>query len=139
MSRPPPTLGPRDDVVATARTIARETGATIDIGHDPDNACDGADAIYTDTWHSMGDPESERVARLELLAPFRVDAARMRRAKPTAVFLHCLPAHRGEEVTAEVADGPQSRIFDQAENKLHTAVAILEALVGGTLAGPVVR
>jgi ornithine carbamoyltransferase len=89
--------------------------------------------VYTDVWLSMGHSESERAARQAALAAYRVDEAAMRRAKPDAIFMHCLPAHRGEEVTAEVADGPASVIFDQAENRLHTGVAVLYALIEGKL------
>ncbi len=129
-----PTRYPADpEIVTNARAIAKTTGAQIDVTEDPRAAVDGADVIYTDTWLSMGDPEDERRQRVEVLSPYRVDAALMARAKPSAVFLHCLPAHRGEEVTDEVADSPQSAIFDQAENKLHTSMAVLDALVSGSL------
>jgi ornithine carbamoyltransferase len=121
------------EIVAQARAIAKTTGAQIEVGEDPAAAVSGVDAIYTDTWLSMGDPEEERRQRVELLAPYRVDAALMAKAKPSAIFLHCLPAHRGEEVTDEVADSAQSAIFDQAENKLHTSMAVLDALVTGSL------
>ena len=83
----------------------------------------------------MGDPDEERAARVAALSPYRVDAAVMAEADADAVFLHCLPAHRGEEVTADVIDGPASLVFDQAENRLHTAHALLSALVGGQLTG----
>ena len=122
-------------ILANASAIAKEHGGSVSLVSDPAEAVRGADAVYTDTWLSMGDPPEEREERLEILAPYRVDAAFMGRAKGEAIFLHCLPAHRGEEVTDEVADGAASRIFDQAENKLHTAVAILEALVNKRLEG----
>jgi ornithine carbamoyltransferase len=95
----------------------------------------GADAVYTDAWLSMGDPPSEREARVAALSPYQVNAALMAQAGPGALFLHCLPDHRGEEVTAEVVDGPRSVVFDQAENRLHTSAAILCALLSGELRG----
>ena len=131
----PPHLAPDAGVVEVARKLADESGATLHVGTDPDAAVQGADAVYTDTWLSMGDPEEERQARALALAPYRVDLKLMARAKPRAIFMHCLPAHRGDEVTSEVADSPRSVIFDQAENKLHTSMAILEGLVLRTLEG----
>ena len=109
--------------------------AEIAVTGDPAEAVRGADAVYTDVWLSMGDPEKERKKRLDALRPYRVDEALMAGAKPDAVFLHCLPAHRGEEVSAAVMDGPRSVVFDQAENRLHTAVAILFALLEGRIEG----
>ncbi len=126
----PAAFAPDAEVVAAARRRARETGAVIEIGEDPVAAVRGADAIYTDVWVSMGDPEAQRAARFAALAPYQVNAALFAHAKPDAIFLHCLPDHRGEEVSAEVVDGPRSVVFDQAENRLHTAVAVLFALVG---------
>ncbi|MBY0273791.1 ornithine carbamoyltransferase [Candidatus Binatia bacterium] len=125
----PPAFAPDAAVVAAARARARTTGASIEIGEDPLAAVRGADAIYTDVWVSMGDPEAERAARFAAFAPYQVNAALFAPAKPDAIFLHCLPDHRGEEVTAEVVDGPRAVVFDQAENRLHTAVALLYALV----------
>jgi ornithine carbamoyltransferase len=125
---------PAADIVADAEAMARRTGASITIGHDPVAAVAGAEAVYTDTWMSMNVPESERAARLKAFMPFQVNAALMARARPDAIFMHCLPDHRGEEVTAEVVDGRQSVVFDQAENRLHTAAALLSALCEG--AGP---
>ena len=126
---------PDEGIVAGARRIAEGTGARITLTHDAAEAAAGADALYADVWLSMGDPDEERARRFEALKPFQVDAALMARAKPDAIFLHCLPQHRGEEVTAEVTDGPQSVVFDQAENRLHTAVAILYALLHRSLEG----
>lgn len=94
---------------------------------DPHEAAAGADAVYTDVWVSMGD-EDEREARLKTLRPYQVDAAVMERARPDACFMHCLPAHEGEEVSAEVYQGPRAIVFDQAENRLHVQKAILAAL-----------
>ncbi|MFO0760353.1 MAG: ornithine carbamoyltransferase [Byssovorax sp.] len=122
-------------VVAAAEARARETGARIRVMLDPAEAVRGAEAVYTDTWLSMGNAPSEREERLLHLMPYRVDAALMAKAKPGAIFLHCLPAHRGEEVSAEVIDGPSSVVFDQAENRMHTSVALLEALIQRRLKG----
>jgi ornithine carbamoyltransferase len=118
-----------------ARAIARENGADVITTEDPAEALSDADAVYTDVWLSMGDSESEKAKKHAALSPYRVDGKAMKLAKPDAIFMHCLPAHRGEEVTADVADGPSSVIFDQAENRLHTSVAILYALVEGKLTG----
>jgi ornithine carbamoyltransferase len=132
----PASLAPDPQVVARARALAAPRGTSVEVVADARLAVRGADAVYADTWLSMGDPEGEREARMAALMPFQVDAALMAEAKPGTVFLHCLPAHRGEEVTSEVADGPASLIFDQAENRLHTSVAILEAVARGELTGP---
>ena len=101
---------------------ARMEGAEVVVTHDPAEAVDGADAVVTDTWVSMGDDDANRH---NMLAPYRVDEALMARAGPNAVFMHCLPAHRGEEVADAVIDGPQSIVWDEAENRLHTQKAIL--------------
>jgi ornithine carbamoyltransferase len=101
----------------------RESGADIKIGSDPEEAVKGADCVVTDTWVSMGDRDGAR--RHNLLKRYQVNARLMARAKPDAVFMHCLPAHRGEEVTDEVIDGPQSVVFDEAENRLHAQKGIL--------------
>jgi ornithine carbamoyltransferase len=110
---PPPVL----------RKWAREAGAEIEFTSDPERAVSGADCVVTDTWISMGDRDSAR--RRGLLRHYRVDDALMNRAKPDAIFMHCLPAHRGEEVTDSVIDGPQSVVYDEAENRLHVQKAIL--------------
>jgi len=115
----PDELAPPKDILDWA---ARE-GAKVDVTRDADEATRGADAVVTDTWVSMGDSEAER--RHNLLAPYRVDARRMGLAAKDAVFLHCLPAHRGEEVTSDVIDGPQSVVWDEAENRLHAQKGIL--------------
>ena len=117
------------DVVAVASSIAGRRGTGVLETHDPLVAAADADAVYTDVWVSMGD-DAERTARTEAFAPYRVDAGVMDVAGPDAVFMHCLPAHRGEEVSATVIDGPQSVVFEQAENRLHTAVAVLVVLLG---------
>ena len=108
------------------RTIAgwvKQSGARIEIGHDPEEAVAEADCVVTDTWVSMGDKDGER--RHNLLKPYQVNARLMARAKADAIFMHCLPAHRGDEVTDAVIDGPQSVVFDEAENRLHAQKGIL--------------
>jgi ornithine carbamoyltransferase len=102
---------------------AKSTAADITIGTDPEAAVKGADCVVTDTWVSMGDKNGQR--RHNLLKRYQVNARLMAKAKPDAIFMHCLPAHRGEEVTDEVIDGPQSVVFDEAENRLHAQKGIL--------------
>jgi len=115
----PPEFAPPPALLAWLR----DEKADIHVVTDPFEAADGADCIVTDTWVSMGDAEAER--RHKLLQPFQVNARLMAAAKPDAIFMHCLPAHRDEEVTAEVIDGPQSVVFDEAENRLHAQKGIL--------------
>jgi ornithine carbamoyltransferase len=119
----PPTLQVPDDIVQHAKWLARANGATIEVTNDPAAAVQGADAIYTDVHVSMG--QLDGAARAVALAPYKVTADLMEIANPKAVFMHCLPMHRDEEVSAVVADGPQSIIFDQAENRLHMHKALL--------------
>lgn len=107
---------------------AKDQGAPITVTQDPDVAALDADCIVTDCWVSMGDKDAD--ARHRALAPYQVNAALMAKAKDDALFMHCLPAHRGEEVTAEVIDGPQSVIWDEAENRLHAQKAILAWCLG---------
>ena len=104
-------------------TWVLQSGAKIEIGHDPEEVVADADCVVTDTWVSMGDRDGER--RHNLLKPYQVNARLMAQAKPDAIFMHCLPAHRGDEVTDEVIDGPQSVVFDEAENRLHAQKGIL--------------
>jgi ornithine carbamoyltransferase len=104
---------------------ARREGAKVTLTHDPAEAARGADCIVTDTWLSMGDEKKGEVNRHNLLAPYRVDERLMSLAAPQAIFMHCLPAHREEEVTAAVIDGPRSVVWDEAENRLHAQKAIL--------------
>jgi ornithine carbamoyltransferase len=115
----PPELAPKKRLVEWVKS----SGAAIKLGHDPEAAVADADCVVTDTWVSMGDKEGER--RHNLLRPYQVNAALMAKAKSDAIFMHCLPAHRGEEVTDEVIDGPQSVVFDEAENRLHAQKGIL--------------
>jgi ornithine carbamoyltransferase len=117
----PETLDPDAEAVAFARGLGRR----IEIDRDPRRAVAGADCIVTDTWVSMHDPVSARERRHNLLRSYQVDARLMAGAKPGALFMHCLPAHRGEEVTSEVMDGPASVVLDEAENRLHAQKAIL--------------
>ena len=131
----PGTDAPHAEVVGRAQALAARSGATIALTQDPEEAVRDADAVYTDAWLSMGVPESERAERLHRFGPYQVDAPLMAKAKADAIFMHCLPDHRGEEVTAEVVDGPRSVVFDQAENRLHSAVALLSALLEGRLRG----
>lgn len=118
---------PREDVARAAREHATRAGTRVDITHDPVRAAEGADVIYTDVWASMG-LEAEREERLRVFPPYQVNAELVRRAKPDAIVLHCLPAHRGEEITAEVLDGPQSAVLDEAENRLHVQKALLSLI-----------
>ncbi|MEE8279006.1 MAG: ornithine carbamoyltransferase [Thermoanaerobaculia bacterium] len=120
----------RPEYLEAARQDAAAAGTAIEITEDPTEAVRGASAVYTDVWASMGQ-EAEREERLASFRDFTVDSELMAQALPEAVFLHCLPCHRGEEVAAEVADGTQSRIFDEAENRLHVQKAILLWLMGG--------
>jgi ornithine carbamoyltransferase len=114
-----------------AATLARaQQAANVRVVRDPNEAAAGAHVVNTDVWASMGQ-EDEQAVRQKAFAGYCVDAALMKRAAPDAIFLHCLPAHRGEEVTAEVIDGPQSCVFDEAENRLHIQKAIMAALIGG--------
>jgi ornithine carbamoyltransferase len=119
---------PNSRVVNEAMRVATETGAEVTILNDPDAAADGADAIYTDVWASMGQ-EDEIEERNAVFAAYQVDEEMMARANKDALFMHCLPAHRGAEVTQEVMDGPQSVVYDIAENRLHVQKAALALLI----------
>ncbi|MFO1173742.1 MAG: ornithine carbamoyltransferase [Paracoccaceae bacterium] len=122
----PETLDPNPRAVE----FARAKGRRVEIVRDPLAAAAGADAIVTDTWVSMHDPESARERRHNQLRPYQVDETMMARGKPDALFMHCLPAHRNEEATSTVMDGPQSVIFDESENRLHAQKAILRYCLG---------
>ncbi|MGZ8782284.1 MAG: ornithine carbamoyltransferase [Gaiellaceae bacterium] len=126
----PPGYAPDERVLADARATAELSGAELRVVHEPAVAVAGADAVYADVWASMGE-ESEREARADALAPYQVTAELMALAKPEAIFLHCLPAKRGEEVAAAVIDGPQSVVWQQSANRLPTEEALLLALVRG--------
>ncbi|HEY6337378.1 MAG TPA: ornithine carbamoyltransferase [Candidatus Sulfotelmatobacter sp.] len=127
---------PNAQIVADARKIAKQTGAKIELLTDPYAAVAGADAVYTDAWASMGQ-EDEAGRRAQIFPPYQVNRALMAGARPDAAFMHCLPAHRGEEVTDEVMDSESSIIFEQAENRLHVQKAILYLLLGGAVRLPV--
>lgn len=120
---------PDPQIVADAQEIAKATGAVIEVVRDPKAAVQNADAIYTDVWASMGF-EAEQKAREAAFRDYQVDEQLARHAKPDYVFMHCLPAHRGEEVSEGVIDGEHSIIFDQAENRLHAQKALMAALMG---------
>jgi ornithine carbamoyltransferase len=120
----PADYAPRADVIADAERIAAETGGSITLTADPEAAASGADVIVTDTWVSMG-KEEEKIARIRDLGGFKVTSELMTRAEADAIFIHCLPADRGYEVDAAVIDGPQSVVWDEAENRLHAQKALL--------------
>jgi ornithine carbamoyltransferase len=126
----PPAYAPDKRVLDAARLLAEQTGAELTVLHDPRAAVADADAVYADVWASMGE-ESERDARTRALAPFQVTRKLMALAKPEAIFLHCLPAKRGEEVAAAIIDGPQSVVWQQSANRLPTEEALLLALTRG--------
>jgi ornithine carbamoyltransferase len=131
----PPGYAPPDEAVAFATAAAEEHGATVTLTHDPAEAAKDASVIYTDVWLSMGDSEDQRERRAEALAPYQVDEQLMVHARHDAVFMHCLPAHRGQEVTADVIDGARSLVFRQAANRLPATQAVLYALLTERLAG----
>ena len=120
---------PDPDIVSEARRVAEDTGASIELFDAPEAAVEGVQAVYTDVWASMGQ-EEEAAEREKIFAPFQVNRRLLELAAPDAVFLHCLPAHRGLEVTEEVIDSPQSIVYEQAENRLHVAKAVLATLAG---------
>jgi ornithine carbamoyltransferase len=126
----PPGFEPDPTITAHAAVAARRHGGSVHVTDDPRVAVRRAHAVYTDVWVSMGQ-DAERERKLAALAPYRVDRALMAEADADAIFLHCLPAHRGEEVTAEVIDGPSSAVWDQAGNRLPTEQAVLSALITG--------
>jgi ornithine carbamoyltransferase len=119
---------PDAQIVKWAELEAQKSGGAVWIGEDPREAARGADVLYTDVWTSMGQ-EAETAARVAVFRPYQINADLLRLAKPDAIVMHCLPAHRGEEIMDEVLEGRQSVIFDQAENRLHIQKAILEMLV----------
>jgi ornithine carbamoyltransferase len=121
---------PKADIVEAARANCRANGGAIELGHDVRAAARGADAVYTDVWASMGQ-EQERQERARSFAGYCVNSELMALAAPRAIFLHCLPAHRGDEVTDDVMDGRQSRVWDEAENRWYTEQALLYMLITG--------
>jgi ornithine carbamoyltransferase len=120
---------PAEGVVAAAAAIANRTGGSVSVTADPQDACKGADVLATDVWTSMGQ-EGEEGARTSAMAAYSLDGAKLALASPACKVLHCLPAHRGEEIAADVIDGPASLVFEQAENRLHAQKALLCFLVG---------
>jgi ornithine carbamoyltransferase len=126
----PPDYESPAEAVELGRQFAQESGSQVLITHDPVEAVTGADVVYTDTWTSMGQ-EEEAARRATIFPPYQVNSDLLAQAQPEAIVMHCLPAHRGQEITDEVADGPQSAIFDQAENRLHAQKGILAVLMAG--------
>lgn len=115
--------------VAEAIETAKQTGGSVLLTSDPTEAMTNADVVYTDTWISMGQ-ETEKAIKIPIFMPYQVNSSLMRLASPKAIFLHCLPAYRGYEVSAEIIDGPASVVFDEAENRLHAQKAVLVKLLG---------
>jgi ornithine carbamoyltransferase len=126
---------PDSDVIKKAESIAKQSGAKIEITSDPIAAAKNASVIYTDVWMSMGDPESDRAEKLKVLAPFAVSESLMSHSANDSIFMHCLPAHRGEEVAASVIDGAKSVIWREAYHRRTTIQAILYHLTRGELKG----
>jgi ornithine carbamoyltransferase len=127
----PEGYAPNDRIVARAMALAAASGGRLTFGHDPVEAVRGAAIVYTDAWTSMGQ-EAETEERRDAFAGFRVDDALLDAAGPDAMAMHCLPAHRGEEITSEVMDGPRSLIWEESENRLHVQKALLVEILGGT-------
>ena len=125
----PPGFEPIPQVVHRAQEIGDETGGGAFVSNDPEEVCAGADVLYTDVWASMGQ-EEEAAERTLVFQSYRIDQALVARAASDVIVLHCLPAHRGQEITDEVIDGPHSVVWDQAENRLHTQKALLLWLLG---------
>jgi len=125
----PPGYEPIPQVVHRAERIARGTGGSVEVGNDAARAVAGADVLYTDVWASMGQ-EEEHAERVLVFTTYRIDQDAVDEAAADAIVMHCLPAHRGEEITDEVIDGPRSVVWDQAENRLHTQKALLLWLLG---------
>lgn len=125
----PETYQPDPAILADAVQIAARTGGSVQVTGDPKAAAEGADVLVTDTWISMGQ-ESEKSERVSVFAPYALDEAALALGAPDAVVLHCLPAYRGKEIAASVIDGPQSAVWDEAENRLHAQKAVLAYLLG---------
>ena len=126
---------PSSAAVATAKKIAIQSGATVEVTDDPENAAKGASVLYTDVWMSMGDPESERSEKSQVLAPFSVTEHLMSLTSSDSIFMHCLPAHRGEEVAASVIDGTRSVIWREAFHRRTTIQSLLYHLIRGEIQG----
>ncbi|MFI7577013.1 ornithine carbamoyltransferase [Micromonospora sp. NPDC049497] len=127
----PAGFAPEEEIVARAEKIAAATGGSVRVLTDPVAAVAGVDVVATDTWTSMGQ-EDDGLDRITPFLPYQVNDALLAHARPTVIVLHCLPAHRGEEITDEVLDGPRSAVFDQAENRLHAQKALLTFLLEAT-------
>ena len=128
-------FAPDAEVIARAQAIAAKSGATIEITNDPEAAAKDASVLYTDVWMSMGDPEAERAEKFAALSPFAIDDRLMSLTAEDSIFMHCLPAHRGEEVAASVIDGPRSVIWREAYHRRTTIQALLYHLIRGELKG----
>ena len=128
-------FAPDAEVIARAQAIAAKSGATIEITNDPEAAAKDASVLYTDVWMSMGDPEAERAEKFAALSPFAIDDRLMSLTAEDSIFMHCLPAHRGEEVAASVIDGPKSVIWREAYHRRTTIQALLYHLIRGELKG----
>lgn len=124
----PPGYEPKEEIINLAKEDAKKINSRIEIIHDPKEAADGADVIYTDVWTSMGF-EKESEIRKDVFKPYQINQDLVSKAKDDVIILHCLPAHRGEEITDEVIDGPHSVVIDQAENRLHAQKGILALLL----------
>jgi ornithine carbamoyltransferase len=135
VATPPGKWAPSDSAIQSARTIASKTGAKLEVLTDPSAAVKDASVVYTDVWMSMGDPENVRSEKLKALAPFAVTKDLMSMSASDSIFMHCLPAHRGEEVAAEVIDGSKSVIWREAYHRRTTIQAVLYHLVRGELTG----
>jgi ornithine carbamoyltransferase len=125
----PPGYEPKKEVEEQARRLAQKTGVGVHVVHDPVEGARGADVIYTDVWASMGQ-EEEAAARKKVFQPYQINAALVAHGRPDVIVEHCLPAHRGEEITDEVIDGPHSVVLDEAENRLHAQKALIVELLG---------
>jgi len=128
-------FAPDAAVVAKAKEIAAKSGASVEVTNDPEAAAKDASVLYTDVWMSMGDPESERAEKFAALSPFAIDDRLMSLTASDSIFMHCLPAHRGEEVAASVIDGPKSVIWREAYHRRTTIQALLYHLTRGDLKG----
>ncbi len=135
VATPPGKWAPSDSAIESAKSIASKTGATIEVLNDPEIAAKGASVLYTDVWMSMGDPEEVRSEKLKALDPYAITNNLMALTSSDSIFMHCLPAHRGEEVEAEVIDGPKSVIWREAYHRRTTIQAILYHLVRGEIEG----
>jgi len=124
----PPGYAPAEEIVAAARELAAQSGGAVELTDDPAPAVRGADVVVTDTWASMGQ-EGEHEERVRVFTPYQVNESLVSLARPDFIFLHCLPAHRGEEVTDEIIDGPHSVVWDEAENRLHVQKALLASVL----------